>query len=197
MSIQHYLIQFLAVPLTLALAPTAHAQCTKDVECKGDRICEAGTCVAPGTRTAIPNASSQPASENHLVSIGRALEDQLKCAQNPEPHTSMRAMRTHGVVRNNPEDYTDGIPTFAVVKPVHVFGFQVLKIRGWLDNGDPLFKRLPVGTAPPNFVEVVVRGEVNAVTTRLTQELGGQLKRGKYNVSREGSNSTITCWGSY
>ncbi len=52
-----------ALGLTLLLANLAMAQCTKDTDCKGDRICEKGVCVAPGAspeRThMLPNALKQ------------------------------------------------------------------------------------------------------------------------------------------
>jgi len=38
----------IATVLLMALT-SAHSQCTKDNECKGDRICEKGICTAPGT----------------------------------------------------------------------------------------------------------------------------------------------------
>ena len=56
--------RFLPISTALLLAAasgTAHAGCEKDTDCKGDRICEAGSCVSPtptGTDT-----DSQPSSE--------------------------------------------------------------------------------------------------------------------------------------
>jgi hypothetical protein len=39
----------------MLLAGQANAQCTKDTDCKGDRVCEAGKCTAPATAaTAAP-----------------------------------------------------------------------------------------------------------------------------------------------
>src|SRR5262249_25707279 len=37
-------------------APVVSAGCTKDTDCKGDRICERGTCVAPPPVVAVPDA---------------------------------------------------------------------------------------------------------------------------------------------
>lgn len=49
--------------VVVAVSAAAHAQCTKDTECKGDRICIKGVCEAPGTApTASPATSSQPAA---------------------------------------------------------------------------------------------------------------------------------------
>lgn len=45
-----YMQKNLYIASILLLAMTsAYSQCTKDNECKGDRICEKGICVAPGT----------------------------------------------------------------------------------------------------------------------------------------------------
>jgi hypothetical protein len=42
-------------------ARSAHAECTKDTECKGDRVCEAGSCVAPPPGSA-PAPAQEPAA---------------------------------------------------------------------------------------------------------------------------------------
>src|SRR3954468_6899164 len=41
---------------SLVFASSAHAQCTMDTDCKGDRVCEAGSCVTP----ALPPAPAAP-----------------------------------------------------------------------------------------------------------------------------------------
>jgi hypothetical protein len=51
---------FLALCVLFA-ARSAHAECTKDTECKGDRVCEAGSCVAPPPGSA-PAPAQQPAA---------------------------------------------------------------------------------------------------------------------------------------
>lgn len=51
---------FAAVALFTA---SAHAQCTKDTDCKADRVCEAGVCRAPDPAVAAPApAESAPAA---------------------------------------------------------------------------------------------------------------------------------------
>jgi hypothetical protein len=54
------------VTLTLALASGAFAQCTKDTDCKGDRVCFNGICADPSTR---PVAPSQPAADQATSTI--------------------------------------------------------------------------------------------------------------------------------
>lgn len=63
-----------STPLLLALlamlsCSTVFAQCTKDTECKGDRVCERGVCVAPATSPSAPRPTKAPkASETPRAS---------------------------------------------------------------------------------------------------------------------------------
>ena len=43
------MIAAIGATLLLVYAAPAQAQCTKDTDCKGDRICSGGSCVAPGS----------------------------------------------------------------------------------------------------------------------------------------------------
>lgn len=43
-------------------ASQAPGQCAKDTDCKGDRICESGQCMSPGTQNSL-SAKTQPAVE--------------------------------------------------------------------------------------------------------------------------------------
>ncbi len=48
--------------IALCVASLAHAECTKDLDCKGERVCDAGQCVAlPMAPAAPPAAASTPA----------------------------------------------------------------------------------------------------------------------------------------
>jgi len=59
------LIQLLALGAGLALPAAAFAQCTKDTDCKGNRVCENGQCVSPPSEASNPPAEPQyaPPSE--------------------------------------------------------------------------------------------------------------------------------------
>lgn len=46
--------------LMVAVLGASPAGCTKDTDCKGDRICEAGQCVNPPATTAAPAAVAEP-----------------------------------------------------------------------------------------------------------------------------------------
>jgi hypothetical protein len=47
---------------------TARAQCSKDVDCKGDRVCETGQCVAPPPPAAAP-APASPATGSEAPAV--------------------------------------------------------------------------------------------------------------------------------
>lgn len=49
-----------ALGICLLFASSAHAQCSKDVDCKGDRVCEEGACVSPPAPAALPPAPPAP-----------------------------------------------------------------------------------------------------------------------------------------
>jgi hypothetical protein len=50
-----------ALGICLLFASSAHAQCSKDVDCKGDRVCEEGACVSPpAAAAALPPAPPAP-----------------------------------------------------------------------------------------------------------------------------------------
>jgi hypothetical protein len=52
---------FGSVAALLLVQSAAHAQCTKDTDCKGDRVCEAGKCTAPAPAAPAPAAPSDVA----------------------------------------------------------------------------------------------------------------------------------------
>src|SRR3954468_7652274 len=45
-----HLLRALVAVSVLAVPGVALAECTKDTDCKGDRVCERGVCVAPADR---------------------------------------------------------------------------------------------------------------------------------------------------
>jgi hypothetical protein len=57
---QRWVATFLLLLSFQLLSGAARAQCTKDVECKGERICSDGVCAAPGP--ALPRSSEPPAT---------------------------------------------------------------------------------------------------------------------------------------
>lgn len=61
--------------LTFLVAASAEGQCTKDTECKGDRVCERGVCVAPNTTAKIPGAQSSASSPTTTIGNYPRFED--------------------------------------------------------------------------------------------------------------------------
>ncbi len=63
-----------AAVLAVALAPgLARAACEKDTDCKGDRICQGGECVAPGAPA--PAGGETPVPEGVFVTLDSNLPD--------------------------------------------------------------------------------------------------------------------------
>lgn len=57
---QRHLLRVLLAASALAGPGAAYAQCTKDTECKGDRVCDRGNCVSPSERAQPPPPPTQP-----------------------------------------------------------------------------------------------------------------------------------------
>jgi hypothetical protein len=76
----------------LGFADRASAQCTKDIECKGDRICSDGACVdpSPAPPPLPPSASGAGVTQAEKPPAGAAEEGPM------EPRSP--AMRTTGIV---------------------------------------------------------------------------------------------------
>jgi hypothetical protein len=56
------LLALLGSSVALLATSLSHAQCAKDTDCKADRVCEAGTCVAPVAAPAAALAAQPPAA---------------------------------------------------------------------------------------------------------------------------------------
>jgi hypothetical protein len=78
---------FMAVLFAAQFSGVAHAGCDKDTDCKGDRICEAGTCVNP-TASAPPPAeaaeATQSANESTPVEAEQTVETPAEPAAEEE-----------------------------------------------------------------------------------------------------------------
>lgn len=57
-----------ALCLVVSAAPAALGQCTKDTDCKGDRVCVNGTCVEPPSSGGRPSAPAAPAERSPAAS---------------------------------------------------------------------------------------------------------------------------------
>ncbi len=85
---------------------------------------------------------------------------------------------------------------YAVVKPLSVFGFRVLFVTGWEQNGDPsLFWRGP-GTAPPLNIAAIVDSAPAAVKAEVQKRAGKAPSVGKASYFDDPKPTTeITCYG--
>lgn len=72
----------------------AFAQCTKDTDCKGDRVCEKGVCVAP-TITLLPSKRTEPAktAESSQASAEYPKFEDFPAAKHPGPWMLPKGVR--------------------------------------------------------------------------------------------------------
>ena len=184
------------------LSASASAQCMKDTDCKGDRICEKGVCTAPNQQSAVSKNLTTPASSPNAATldgvdpVSLALMDQLKCKSNPEPGKALKALLARGYIGPKPKLAVDGMSIFDVVKPVTVFGYKVLEVTGWEANGDKAFFWRGPGTAPPLNIQVVVDGDPKIVKSEVEKLVGKgvSVERATYsNYPRVAAE--ITCYG--
>jgi len=196
-------MRYLVLLTGLLVSFNTAAQCFKDIECKGDRICNQGVCTAP-SRVKEQSSQSYVAvlkenewSNDISNAITLALQDQLSCVSQPEPGKALRALRTRGVIGIKPIMAVDGMNIFAVSKPISVFGFKALQVTGWEESSDKsLFWRGP-GTAPPLSFQVVVSGDVATVKSRVEKKVSSRTSFEKASYSKYASSATeITCYGS-
>ncbi len=184
------------------------AQCMKDVDCKGDRICEQGACMAPSPASPQPILAKPPTdspASNSATLAASALENQLLCKNSPEPGKAIRAMLKNGLLKET--DFGgDGIPVFAPTNNISVFGHNVTFVAGWEadENGvSAPFSRGP-GTAPPLHIAVSFNAKPADLPYKEHRVEGSDgVATGSYSSIDAGSlnltdsGSTITCYGGY
>lgn len=177
------------------------AQCTKDTECKFDRICNKGACITPTHSPPSPKKAGALAPKSEVWSkdmsdaMSKTLQDQLSCVRKPEPAQTLRELRARGVIGNTPVTSVDGMNIFAVKKPISVFGFKVLQVTGWEDIDDKtLFWRGP-GTGTSLNIQAIVEGNVQTVK-REVEKIAGKtphISEGGYTTYRTAA-SEIGCF---
>lgn len=72
------LLGFLSGSVALLATSLSYAQCAKDTDCKADRVCEAGKCVAPATAPPTAPVAPQPAAVPPAVPAAPARATPLK-----------------------------------------------------------------------------------------------------------------------
>ena len=189
--------------LLFVLTGTVHAQCTKDTDCKGTRICENGKCVNPtqsssALGSSTPQAPAQPETARtpaNADKLGPALEDLFRCARNPEPSIVFGVLAASNYIGKKPKLVSDGAPVFTVTKPLFLFGFPVVEISGFDPNSVKPGSRSP-GTLSPLFFAAVVEGDIALVKLEAQKRSGGaaSVSPASYSTYRRPSVE-ITCFG--
>jgi hypothetical protein len=142
-----------------------------------------------------------------LQATEQALEEQLRCRNQPDPGRAIRAMMANGFLKET-DNRADGIPVLETTVDLRVFGQKVLYIEGWSWDPDgelrAPFTRGP-GTAPPRFISVVLAANKIAdveYVPHTAREANGHAIRpfsridvnDAYYLDRD--HVSITCYGS-
>lgn len=141
-------------------------------------------------------AAPAPPSKTLAERTTQAIQNMLACTSNPEPGNALGALRNTGYIGEKPKRVIDGMNVYAVLKFVSVFGYRVLYITGWEDDGDPtLFGRGP-GTAPPLNFTAYVEGDPAIVKAEVKRRMGDgpAVEDGSF-VDDTKTISEISCYG--
>lgn len=183
-----------------ALSPTvenssrsAFVGCSKDTDCKGDRVCENNVCSAPAAAQSVV-----PTTVGGVAASIRALEDQLRCANNPEPGKALLALITNGLL-SEPTEFGDGVPTLLPRGELEVFGHHVVSVHGFEEDpkgrAKDLFPRGP-GTSPGHFISIVLDAEPSSVNYKPVQHPDDSWSGSTISEAADDPSKTeITCRG--
>lgn len=170
-------MRLIAAALLLGFALNASAQCTKDTDCRFDRICEQGRCMSPPTKK---DEAGKTTTNPALAPMSSAdfAEVVLVCVRSPEPGAVLSRLKSDGFIDVPREPIADGVPEFVVKRPLNLFGFRAREVSGWQDvvPPSPFFMRGP-GTAPPTFLSVVVEGDADRVGAAVIARLRERLQQ--------------------
>lgn len=160
-------IRTFAIVVALGFWPViSEAQCTKDIECRGDRICEGGKCVYPPSRSTDAKPKPSAAAAPDLAPSLKAIEQALACTSKPSPGKVVLELQRNEMIERKASANIDSINYFRVTKPFEVWGLKVTHVIGF-DHDRKIFFRGP-GTAPPITLGVVVPYPVQQVTQKLS-----------------------------
>jgi hypothetical protein len=104
-------------------------------------------------------SSTALAADHNLVGF--------KCHKTTEPEKFVRAWIDHGYVLPASYVNVDGSPYYSVKPGWTFYGFPLVAITGWAEGG--YFERMPVGTEPPKFLQIVVQGQTPDVWNKLRE----------------------------
>jgi hypothetical protein len=101
--------------------------------------------------------------------VSAILSNALTCNERFEPEAILEAFRQEGYIGSKPVEIVDGVPAFALIKPLTYQGLEVKFIAGW-DYEGQMFTR-EAGTAPGTFIAITIKGDKAAVEQRLADML--------------------------
>ena len=182
----------------LVLHTPAGAQCTKDTDCKGDRICEQRVCVSPSRGSpalVAPQIISPSGASSAPPSLQARLEQSLLCQRDPNPVAALAALKKGGLIESAPREVSDGAPVHRANAPLTVFGFPVTEVSGFDPKSVKPENRFP-GTLSPLFLSVVVSGELATVKAELERRSSGKAVVSKGSAdTKQRPTTEIACFG--
>jgi hypothetical protein len=114
-------------------------------------------------------ASFSPSAVSAPSTAVAALAKAMSCRGMTKPEKVLEGLQREGFIGEVPVDFTDGMPTYRVLKPLRILGLNVEYVKGW-DYAGRLFSRGP-GTAPGVWIEVVVTGDKANTEMRISKAL--------------------------
>ena len=113
------------------------AQCMKDTDCKGDRICEKGVCMAPSAAVATSAPVEAPAVVEPAVDPslekGMLLAMTLKPGDSgermSESGTPLQAYGKAGILKMKPDRREDYVDYYRLIKPAELLGQEMIEIE--------------------------------------------------------------------
>ena len=131
-----------------------------------------GTSRASTTKDAADTRKAELKADPALASAEAELVNQLRCEEPAQAAVVITAMLRSDLVKET-DDGGDGIVLFVPTRPLHILGFEVVRLGGWQPAEDggamPPFSRGP-GTSPPNFISVTVKASAAKVKRALAAE---------------------------
>lgn len=76
----NYYLLFIAIVLTSCWLPPPSQECTSDLDCKLNRVCDEGECVDPGSTSP---GNTDPSTGPGSSSLGKCGSEQMECNCNP------------------------------------------------------------------------------------------------------------------
>ncbi|HUR98306.1 MAG TPA: hypothetical protein VMZ26_09610 [Pyrinomonadaceae bacterium] len=98
-------------------------------------------------------------------SHARSFESRLRCKSDPQAAKLLMDMRRDGFI-NRPYVVEDSVSYFKLLRPIKVLGFNPYAVFGFQQGYPKFFERGP-GTAPPEMIGIVVRGNQSSIKLKL------------------------------